>query len=163
MIEWLTRPEVWGLAGLLFVAAEFLGPNFVLFFFGIGALLTAATTALFPPLGGSLLIQVLVWLGASVGTMLSLRRYLKGIFRGRVDRQPLEDEYRGKEATVVEAIASGHTGRVRFQGTTWDAVSYDETFAPGDAVQILKHENLTLVVGKTVADELAAYEAEQEE
>ena len=163
MFEWLTRPEFWALAGLLFVAAEFLGPNFVLFFFGVGALLTAAATAIFPPLGGSLLIQVLVWLGASVGTLLSLRRYLKGIFRGRVDRRPLEDEYSGKEATVVEAIDSAHTGRVRFQGTTWDAISYDDTFVPGDTVQILKHDNLTLVVGKTVADELAAYEADEEE
>lgn len=163
MFEWLTRPEIWALAGLLFVAAEFLGPNFVLFFFGIGAFLTAAATTLFPPLGGSFLIQVLVWLGASVGTLLSLRRYLKGIFRGHVDRRPLEDEYSTKEATVVEAIDSGHTGRVRFQGTTWDAVGYGETFAPGDTVQILKHENLTLVVGKTVADELAAYELEEEE
>ena len=162
-MEWLTRPEFWALAGLLFVAAEFLGPNFVLFFFGVGALLTGVATAIFPPLGGSLLLQVLVWLGASVGTLLSLRRYLKGVFRGRVDRKPLEDVYSGKEATVVEAIDAGHSGRVRFQGTTWDAISYDDSFAPGDTVQILKHDNLTLIVAKTVADELAAYEADQEE
>jgi membrane protein implicated in regulation of membrane protease activity len=159
--EW--TPLVWALIGLAFIGAEFLGPGFVLFFFGVGGLLTAGASAIIPGLGGSLLLQIFVWLGTSVGTLFALRRRFKGVFGGRENRAPLEAEYAGKEATVVEAIDERHRGRVHFQGTDWDAISYAEKFVPGDSVQIVKQDNLTLVVSKRVADELADYEAAEQE
>ena len=156
-------PYIWAGLGLLVIAAEFLGPGFVLFFFGVGGLLTAGATAVIPGLGSSLLLQILVWLGASVGTLFSLRRYFRGIFGGKESRAPLDSEYSGHNATVVEAIDTRHPGRVRFQGTEWEAVTYDGSFAAGETVQIVKNENLTLVIAKSVADELAEYEEGEKE
>ena len=39
---------IWAILGLLLILLEFFVPQFVIFFFGVGALLTAAITALVP-------------------------------------------------------------------------------------------------------------------
>jgi membrane-bound ClpP family serine protease len=38
---------------------------------------------------------------------------------------------------------------VRFQGTSWPAESYGEVLKAGEKVQILKRENLTLIVTRS--------------
>ena len=41
---------IWAILGLLLILVEFFVPQFVIFFFGVGALVTAAVTALVPGL-----------------------------------------------------------------------------------------------------------------
>ena len=147
-------PYIWAALGLVLIGAEFLLPSFVIFFFGAGALVTAALTALIPGLRESLVPQVLVWLGASTATLFSLRHWLRGVFGGSVNRGGGEDDVAGKQATVVEAISPQRPGRVRFQGTTWEARSYEGSFEPGAAVQIVKNDNLALVVTRAFSDDM---------
>ena len=52
-------PYFWVLLGLLLMGAEFLIPGFVIFFFGAGALVTGALTALVSGLKSSLVLQIL--------------------------------------------------------------------------------------------------------
>jgi membrane protein implicated in regulation of membrane protease activity len=152
VVEYL--PYIWAALGLVLIGAEFLLPSFMIFFFGAGGLITAALTALIPGLRESLPGQVLVWLGASTVTLFSLRHWLRGVFHGSVQRGRDEDEFAGKQATVVEAISPQRPGRVRFQGTTWEARSYEGSFAPGSAVQIVKNDNLALVVTRAFSEEM---------
>ena len=80
-----------------------------------------------------------------------LRKYLSKIFRGKT---LIEDGSgpSGRTAEVTERITPQEPGRVHFRGTTWKAMSYSETFEPGDSVEILKEEGLTLIVTKSIMD-----------
>ena len=154
-------PYIWAALGLVLIGAEFLLPSFMIFFFGAGGLITAALIALVPGLRESLPAQVLVWLGASTLTLFSLRHWLRGVFSGSVQRVRDEDEdFTGKQAVVVEQITPQRPGRVRFQGTTWSARSYEGSFAPGTEVQIVQHDRLALVVTRAFTDEMLAQDTE---
>ena len=147
-MDWI--PYIWAAAGLLMIGAEFLVPGFVIFFFGAGGLLTAGLTALFPALRDAIPLQFLIWAGSSSLSLFALRRFLKPVFYGSESRGEEDDGFTGHQATVVEEIRPGRPGRVRYQGTSWSAVAVGaESIAVDEAVDILKKENLTLVVGRS--------------
>ncbi|HUX20238.1 MAG TPA: NfeD family protein, partial [Spirochaetia bacterium] len=146
-------PYIWAAIGLLFMGAEFFLPGFVIFFFGLGSLVTALLSWLLPGLKSHITLQILLWLASSGLSLYFLRRYFSKIFRGNILPNE-ESEYAGKTAVVLEAITPENPGRVRFQGTSWQAISYDESFAPGDTVEILKEENLTFVVTGSIMGNL---------
>lgn len=140
----------WALVGLILVAAELFTPGLVIVFFGIGALATALLSLL-RPFSRSLLLQVLLFVAGTGLSFAFLRRSLARVFRGRT----LSDEgteITGKRAVVIEQITPESPGRVRFQGTSWAAASYSESFAPGETVEILKQEGLTLYVTRSILE-----------
>lgn len=144
-------PYIWAAIGLLFMGAEFFLPGFVIFFFGVGSLVTAILSWIVPGLRSSITLQILLWLASSGLSLYFLRRYFSKIFRGNlIPSNENENEYAGSTAVVVEAITPDEPGRIRFQGTTWKAVSYDESFDAGETVEILKEENLTFVVTRSL-------------
>jgi membrane protein implicated in regulation of membrane protease activity len=133
------------------IGAEFFVPGLVIVFFGIGALVTAGLSAVVPGLGRSVVLQVLAWLGASGLSFAFLRRHLSRVFRGKV----IADDgmsATGKQALVSERITPETPGRVRFEGTSWAAASYTETFDAGETVEILRQEGLTLYVTRSIID-----------
>ena len=93
-----------------------------------------------------------IWAGSSVLSLVILRRRFAKIFRGTI-LNPERDEDVGKVAEVTERITPDNPGRVRYQGTTWKAISYTETFDPGEKVQIIKEENLTLIVSSPILED----------
>ena len=137
-------PLIWAFLGLLMVVSEFFVPEFVIFFFGLGALLNSALVALFPML--SIPLQILTFLGFSAASLFGLRRYVSRWFRGRAFSEEDQKEYLGKSARVIEAIEPEKPGRIRFGGTTWVAESYTEYFRPGDRVEIIKRDGMHFVV-----------------
>ena len=141
-------PYLWLLAGVLLIGLELLTPGFVVIFFGIGALLTGLLSLLIPGLSASLLLQFLIWGGSSLLSLFALRRFFKRTFRGKEIEDTGQDEFVGQTAEVIEAVTQKKPGRVSFQGTTWKAVTYDSDLAAGDSVEIMKKENLTLIVSK---------------
>lgn len=142
-------PYIWAAIGILFMGSEFFLPGFVIFFFGLGALATAVLSWIIPGLRPNITLQILIWLASSGLSLYFLRRYFSKIFRGNLIPTD-ENEYAGSTAVVTEEISPENPGRVRFQGTTWKAVSYDESFAVGETVEILKEENLTFVVTRSI-------------
>jgi membrane protein implicated in regulation of membrane protease activity len=146
-----TPAIIWLIIGLIFIASEFFVPGFVIFFFGSGAILTAILTAFIPFVNSSIILQTLIWLGASVFSLCFLRKHFAKIFKGRLQRpEQKEVEDSGKKATVIKAITPERPGRIRFQGTSWRAASYTESFKPGDTVDILKKEGFTFIVSKKI-------------
>ncbi len=147
-MTWL--PFIWAVIGLVFIGAEFILPGLVIIFFGIGALITAAVSAVLPPVAGSFILQAITWIGSSVLTLAVLRRRFSRIFRGTVLQEPDEDLV-GQRGQVTETIGPETPGRIRLQGTTWKAISYDEVnFQPGDPVDVIKQEGATLIVTKPI-------------
>lgn len=144
---------LWALAGLILIGAEFLIPGFVIFFFGVGALITAVLTGTIPGLAGHVALQALFWLG-STGLFAGLlrRRFQKFFYRSRLEGGVAGTNI-GRSATVTEQITPDHPGRVKYQGTTWTAISYTETFNPGDSVEIIEERNLTFTVTRSLLGE----------
>lgn len=129
------------------ILAEFIVPQFVVFFFGVGALVNALLVVLLPPIASRIPLQLAVWALTSSLSLFALRRYAAAWFRGK-GGAPDEDSDAGRTAEVIEAITPEVPGRIRFAGTTWKAVSYDETIPVGSTVTILKKENLSYIVAR---------------
>ncbi len=115
-------------------------------FFGLAAL-TVALIVWLVPLG-----QAWQWIFFSVFSILYvliLRKSMRKVFSG--DREVSDnpsDDFSGKLAIVVEAVAPNKPGRVEFCGTTWTAES-ETAFPAGTSVRILSKKNLTLKVEAT--------------
>jgi len=149
-MDWLKEflePElIWFLIGLLLLLAEFAIPGLIILFFGIGAWIVAVTCLVTAP---SLNVQLLIFIGSSVLSLLLLRSWLKGLFMGHVTgKQDLTQdlsEFVGERAVVVQAIAPKRPGKVELHGTHWTAEA-DAELAVETAVEVVAKDNLTLKV-----------------
>ena len=139
---------VWALIGICFIGFEMLMPGFVIFFFGLGGLLTALL-CLIPFFAGILWLQILFFIGFSILSLVFLRKKFSAIFAGTVFKSKTgkyEDDGIGELAEVTEAIGSNVQGRIRFRGTTWKALSNNTEISVGQKVRIVSRENVTYKV-----------------
>lgn len=141
----------WSLIGLLLIASEMIIPGFTIFFFGAGALFTALVSLILPRLG--LGAQTLLWAGSSIAAFIFLRKRFRSVLKGTIIYRDAEaDQYAGREAEVIDAISPDRPGRIRFQGTSWEAVSYDESIPAGEKALILRREGMRFIVGRPVPE-----------
>lgn len=143
-------PLIWAVLGLVFILGEFAVPEFVIFFFGVGALLNSLLTALVPGLAASIPLQILTWLGLSAATLFSLRRYVAAWFKGRKFVEDDQSNWAGRRAKVTQAISPDAPGRISLNGTTWVAESFDESFEAGEKVEVLRREGTRFYVTKSL-------------
>ncbi len=141
------RPEIiWFLVGLALLIMEFILPGLIIAFFGIGAWVVAIV-CLLTDIGIN--TQLIIFIVASVLSLLCLRKWLKGVFLGHtVSRQNLKEnleEFIGQKAVVKEKIIPKAGGKVEFHGTNWEAEA-DEEIAAETVVEIIGKENITLKV-----------------
>ena len=141
------QPEIiWFLVGLVLLIFEFILPGLIIAFFGVGACVVALT-CLFIDIGIN--TQLIIFIIASVLSLLCLRKWLKGIFLGHTgSKQNLKenlDEFVGQKAVVKKKIVPKAGGKVEFHGTNWLAQA-DEEIAEGVMVQIISKDNITLKV-----------------
>lgn len=135
----------WALVGIGLMLCEFAVPGLILFFFGLGALVTALLVWAIPL---SLTLQLAVFAVASLVSLFGLRRWLKPIFTGGttdVKADALSEGMAGAEGCVSEAIAPGAPGKIILNGTAWKAES-EEVLAEGRAVIVTGQKSLTLIV-----------------
>ena len=144
--EYLRPDLIWFLVGLALLVLEFAMPGLVIFFFGVGACIVAAVCLVAPI---SLNVQLIIFIGASVLSLLLLRKWLKGVFLGHtVSKQNLQEnleEYVGQHAVVKEKIRPKGVGKVEFHGTNWEAQA-DREIAEGTTVEIIGKDNITFKV-----------------
>lgn len=141
----LSKPEiVWFIIGLVLFLLELVIPGFVIFFFGLGAWLTALLCLIADP---GINLQVVVFAVTSVASLLAFRKMIqKKFFYVREDRSDaVEDEFTGKEAIAVADFGEEKRGKVDFKGTSWKAESNSDIKA-GQIVIILEKENFKLKV-----------------
>ena len=141
------KPEViWFLVGLALLILEFAMPGLIIFFFGVGACVVAVVCLVTQI---SLNVQLGIFIGASVLSLLLLRKWLKGVFLGHTaSRQDLKEnleDFVGQRAVVKEKILPKIGGKVELHGTNWEAQA-DQEIAEGTAVEIIGKDNLTFKV-----------------
>jgi len=144
--DWLKPELIWFLLGLAMLLLELALPGLIIFFFGIGAC-AVALLCLYADI--SLNMQLTAFLAFSLVLLLTLRRWVKNVFVGRVGIKESPDEllneFVGKKATVTKTIQPDNPGRVELHGTNWTAEA-DEIIPKGVSVEIVGKQNLTLKV-----------------
>jgi membrane protein implicated in regulation of membrane protease activity len=136
-------PVFWLVLGVALLILEVMTPGLISLFFGLAALTVSLAVWLIP---FSPSLQWLLFAVLSVAYILLLRKTLKKVFNGDKEvSDRVNDEFTGKRAVVVEAIAPNKPGRVEFNGCTWMAESAAE-LPRGQAVRIRSKKNLTLNV-----------------
>lgn len=146
------KPElIWFLVGLVLLVLEFIMPGLIIGFFGAGAWIVAIVCLLSAYVAASINTQLIIFIIASVLSLLLLRKWLKGMFIGHTKSQQdlTEDmkEFIGERAVVKEKITPKAGGKVELHGTNWEAVA-EEELAEGTVVEIITKDNLTLKVKK---------------
>ncbi len=143
----LSRPELfWFIIGLVLFLLELVIPGFFIFFFGLGAWVTALVCLIGSPESITNL-QIIIFAATSVLTLVALRRMIQKKFFYSKDNlsEGVEDEFTGKEASALTAFGPGIKGKVEFKGTTWKAESKAE-IKEGQTVIIIKKDSITLTV-----------------
>lgn len=142
---------IWFALGIIFIISELFIPGFTIFFFGLGALLTAVLGLIFPPVATSYILQLIIWITSSVLSLIFLRKRFSNTFTGKLHKNQT-DSFIGKTAKVIDEIGTGSTGRISINGTTWNAEALKgEKFYKNEKVLILKRkesESLTFIVEK---------------
>ncbi|MCG6140953.1 NfeD family protein [Leptospira mtsangambouensis] len=138
-------PYVWIFLGLTLLFSEFLLPGTFVMFLGIGAIFTGILARLVPM---EFYSQVVVWVVSSLVSILVGGSAVRRFFKSESSVDPfVKDDFLNQIVPVeTDILVQRHGGKIRFQGTLWDAVSNDSKIAKGNYVRILSRENLTFTV-----------------
>lgn len=136
---------VWFIIGIFFLLAEIVMPGFIIFFFGVGALVTALITYIFNI--ESIFAQISIFILSSILCLVFLRKIFTQLFKGKVSGQKeLKDEFIGKRAIVIHEIRPNSLkGKIEFNGTNWEADS-DYFIEKDSVVEITGRRDLKLIV-----------------
>ncbi len=131
---------IWLLIGSALCLSElFLPTAFLDFTMGVGALLVAVISVIFPQVPFT--ATVALWLVFSIILVLFVRKR----FTPRRRQSSLGDS---QEAETISEILPGKGGRVRYEGNSWQAICADQScaIAPNEKVFVVRREGNILVV-----------------
>ena len=138
---------IWLIAGLLLCGSELFVPALISLFLGVGALGVAGLRWL--GLIESLPASFAVWILSSTIMVFALRRIARRLIKSESQRANV-DEQSAEFGQVVEILSevteSGESGRIRFLGTTWSAVTTEGALKEGDQARIVYRDNLRYVI-----------------
>ncbi|MBX9465913.1 MAG: NfeD family protein [Aquamicrobium sp.] len=152
IMQWLTElgPWNWMVLGAVLLTLEIVAPGAYLLWLGIAAILTGTLSL---QLWDSAIwvwqVQVLVFLGLSIASVLVGRRFFSGGNQDDTDQPLLNQRERqlvGRTATLEEAITNGY-GRVRLGDTLWRVAGPD--LPAGTRVRVVSAESGELRVEET--------------
>jgi membrane protein implicated in regulation of membrane protease activity len=134
---------VWSIVAVLLALGEVATLSFFLGPIALAAIVAALVAAL----GGGLVLQLIVFIAGSLGSLALLRpiavRHLRMPARLRTGTAALV----GAKALVLERV-DVHGGQVKIGGEVWSARAYDEAqvIEPGARVDVVKIEGATALV-----------------
>jgi len=152
-IDGETLTLIFMVGGLILMVLETLLPGGVSFFLGFSGILVGILRyfgILIDP-GAS----ILTWLGSSIGMILLFRPLLMKYWGGESTTRLADEDLEAMDqiVEVVEPVnAEDSTGRIRYQGISWQARTMEGTLKPGSKAKIKYRDNVTWVVEP--ADEL---------
>ena len=128
----------WTIAGGVLCMMELIFPTaFVSFMMGVAALAVAVVSLFFPH--NALLVSL--WIVCSIGLTVVSRRFFTPKRKAEITGDDME-------AKAVGGIPAGTTGRVLYEGNSWQAKCVDEArdIAPNETVYVLEKKGNTLIV-----------------
>jgi inner membrane protein len=146
MIEIISsKPELfWFILGLVLFLLELVMPGFIIFFFGLGAWVTALVCLIAQP---GINLQIIIFAIASVLLLIGLRKIIQKKFLNSkgTHSDDVDDEFTGKEALAKSDFGGIKDGKVEFKGTSWTAESSSEIHE-GQRVIIIEKDSFKLIV-----------------
>jgi membrane protein implicated in regulation of membrane protease activity len=144
----VSAPLFWLIIGVILLFLELVLPGFVLFFFGMGALVTSLVAYFFE---SSLSWQLALFIIASLASLFSLRNVIQRKFL-KFSPEDGEDEdvvlvNPGERGVVVDEIIPPAEGRIKYSGTFWRATA-DEKVDKGEIISIVSQKGLVIQVEK---------------
>jgi membrane protein implicated in regulation of membrane protease activity len=143
------NPELyWLIIGVMLLIMELALPAFVMFFFGLGALVTSLVVWLVPM---AIAWQLGLFIIASLVSLVLLRDMMrKMLFRPKKGEEEDRDEVwavPGDRGVVSKTIAPPAEGRIKYGGSFWRATA-DEYIAEGEIIVVVKQVGLVIHVEK---------------
>ncbi len=120
-MEFMVSPIlIWFLVGIVFFVIEVTMPGFILFFFGLGAWATAMTIFF---VDIDLTSQLLVFITASLLSLLLLRVWMRNIFIGKTifEEGSVNANPNAATGVVIEEICPPRQGKIKYGGSFWQA------------------------------------------
>jgi membrane protein implicated in regulation of membrane protease activity len=133
----LSPTVLWLIAGVILCIMEITLPTaFVEFTMGVSAIIVGLVALVVPQFG----VQVFLWLALSVIFTVLSRRFIS-----QTKHRLIEDS---TEAQTITEILPGQTGRVLYEGNSWQARCEDDelAIAPNQKVYVLERRGNTLIV-----------------
>jgi inner membrane protein len=140
-----SRPELfWFILGMGLFLLELIMPGFIIFFFGLGAWVTALICLIGHP---GINLQIVIFAITSTLLLIGLRKIIQDKFLNskRTRSDDVEDEFTGKEAVAKNDFGRLKQGKVEFKGTYWSAESASEV-KEGQRVVIIQKDSFKLIV-----------------
>ncbi|MCP3891736.1 MAG: NfeD family protein [Desulfobulbaceae bacterium] len=145
----------WLIIGVMLFFLEIALPGFVLFFFGLGAIVTALAAWLTPV---SIAWQLGLFIVTSLVSFLTLRNYIQRRFLtgSPVMDEEIEEEeddedvvlaVPGDRGVVSSEIDPPGEGRIKYSGTFWRATA-DEKIEEGEIISVVQQKDLVIHVEK---------------
>lgn len=138
---------VWLAAGAILMASELAVPGLVVVFLGLAAVLVGLGR--WAGLWSSAMGSLTAWFVLSIGLLVVMRTLLARMMPGESSVQSSEEDADALGSIVevtAEVNAAEPTGRVRYQGSTWPAISLQGVIPAGTKARLLARENLAWVV-----------------
>ncbi len=146
---------IWVWAGVLLMVAEFIVPGLVVVFLGAAAMLVGLGRWL--NLLEGVVSSFIAWFILSLGLIIALRQLLARLVPAESSYQSPDEDLNalGSLVDVLEPVEDQHSeGRIRYQGTSWPAISQKGSIPRGGKARLLFRENLVWVVEPLPEDEL---------
>lgn len=140
----------WLFIGVMLFFLEMAVPGFILFFFGLGALVTALTSWLSPI---SVAWQLALFISTSLVALLGLRNSIQtklfapAVKEGEEEDKDVMHAVPGEKGVVSMTITPPAEGRIKYAGTSWRA-SANEKIDEGEIVSIVYQKDLVIHVEK---------------
>ncbi len=142
MITW-----IWLIAGIILLLSEFIVPGLVVAFFGVGAIIVALCRWI--GIIESWQMSFLTWISTSSVLVFTLRNVIKKLYPSDTSYQSIEEDVNafGKIVEVAETVNDkDDTGRIRYQGTTWPAMTEKGIIAKGKKAKLTFRNNIAWIV-----------------
>lgn len=134
--------QIWLIIAGLFFIGEIITVGFLIFWFGVGALL-AMVVSFFT---SNIIIQTSVFVISSAILLFTTKPFVKKF----VDVKPTKtNAYSiiGKKALVIKEINSHSVGQIKIKGEVWSAeAENDETIEEGSEVEIVQIKGVKAIV-----------------
>lgn len=132
---------IWFIVAFIFIVGELFLPGFVVFFFGVAALIVAFETMIFEINPSFQIIQFIVFSG------ILLFIFHKFFRKEQKQLSSFDAETKNQLVKVIQDILPPQYGKVIFRGSEWSAESHQKILA-GEMAEIVSHESIRLVVRK---------------
>lgn len=142
----LSVEYIWLGVGFALIIAEVTMGNFILFFLGLAAAITGL--ALWMGMPAEKGIPYMLFAGLALVLLVGVRSRLRRHLVGDSVKGSVDDDYIGKDVTVVSGFdnASPGRGRVNYRGADWNARSTKPELDVGSLAIIVDRDGNTLMI-----------------